>query len=114
MSTTKQRLARRFNLKIPLRFRPLSNPATSEQQGESLNLSQNGVYFATDFPLKVGMPVELFLNMPRELTGLPAAEVRCIAQVVHIQHGGFLDNKLGVGVHIERYEQVSTAERPTS
>lgn len=111
MSTIKQRLARRFNLRIPLRFRPLSNPATPEQEGESLNLSRSGVYFATDFPLKVGMPVELFLKMPRELTGLAATEVRCIAQVVHIQHRAFLDNKLGVGVHIERYEPVPTAER---
>ena len=111
MSTIKQRLARRFNLKLPLRFRPLSNPATPEQQGESLNLSQSGVYFATDFPLKVGMPVELFLNMPRELTGLSATEVRCVGQVIHIQGGKPLDTKFGVGVHIERYEPISTSGR---
>ena len=111
MVTAERRVAPRVNLKIPLRFRSILNPTTPEQKAESLNLSQRGAYFVTDFPLNVGMPVELFLKMPRELTGQEATEVRCAARVVHVQPNIFVGNKSGVGVHIESYEAVSTGER---
>lgn len=107
---TKDRVGARFNLKIPLRFRPILNPQPPVQRAESVNLSQHGVYFATDFPLNVGTPLELFLAMPRELTGREETEVHCIARVVHIQRNAFLGSRSGVGVHIERYESVSTPE----
>lgn len=108
--SNKDRVAARFNLRIPLRFRPIANPQPPVQKAESVNLSQHGVYFATDFPLNVGTPLELFLRMPRELTGLEETEVHCIARVIHVQPNAFLGNRSGVGVHIERYEAVSTPE----
>ncbi len=114
MATTERRLAPRVNLKIPLRFRPILSPTIPEQKAESVNISQRGAYFVTDFPLKVGTPVELFLRMPRELTGQDATEVRCAARVVHVQPNIFVGSKSGVGVHIERYEAVSAGERWTS
>ena len=109
--TQERRLAHRVTLRIPLRFRPLPNPTTMEQKAESVNISEKGVYFATDFPLKVGTSLELFLNMPQEITGKSPTAVRCTARVVHVQPKIFAGNKSGVGVHIEQYEAVSTAER---
>ncbi len=108
--SNKERVGARFNLRIPLRFRPLANSLAPMQKAESVNLSQHGVYFATDFPLNVGTPVELFLRMPRELTGLEETEVHCIARVIHVRPNAFLGNKSGVGLHIERYEAVSTTQ----
>ncbi len=111
MTTTERRVATRVNLRIPLRFRPISTPPTPEQRAESVNLSPHGVYFSTDFPLKVGAPVELFLKMPRELTGNAPTELRCTARVIHIQPDNLVTGKSGVGVHIESSEALKTPER---
>ncbi len=111
MTTTERRHAARVNLRIPLRFRPISTPPTPEHRAESVNLSPHGVYFSTDFPLTVGAPVELFLKMPRELTGNAPAELRCTARVIHIQPDNLVTGKSGVGVHIERSEALKNAER---
>ena len=111
MNSNERRVAPRMNLRIPLRFRPITIPTLPEQRAETLNVSQNGVFFATDYPLTVGTPVELLLKMPRELTGKDSTEVRCKARVVHVQPDGFANNKAGVGAHIERYEAVSTGDR---
>ncbi len=63
MNRSERRVASRINLRIPLRFRPIANPNLPEQSAETLNLSQNGVFFATDYPLTVGTPAELLLKM---------------------------------------------------
>jgi hypothetical protein len=110
MNKTERRTAARLNLTIPLRFRPITNPVTPEQSAETVNLSQRGVCFSTVFPLSVGTPLELFLKMPRELTGKAATEVRCTARVVHIQPDVSVDGKTGVGVQIERYEALKSGE----
>ena len=114
MGITERRLDSRVNLRIPLRFRPINNVNAPMQVAESVNLSPRGAYFATDFPLQVGAPVEIFMKMPRELTGQPSADVRCTALVVHIERDAFVGGKAGVGVHIERYEALAGAERWTS
>jgi len=114
MAIDERRLNTRLNLRIPLRFRPISADKTPEQRAESVNISPSGLYFATEFPLKVGMPVEVFLRMPQELTGQAPGDVRCTGRVVHVQPDTFLGGKTGVGVHIERFERMAGAERWTS
>ncbi|PYU31993.1 MAG: hypothetical protein DMG28_13260 [Acidobacteria bacterium] len=114
MPLDERRLNTRLNLKVALRFRPLLNPTTPEQRAETVNLSPRGAYFATDYPLKVGTPVEMFLKMPRELTGQAPTDLRCTARVVHIEPNSFQGGKAGVGVHIERYETVATTDRETN
>lgn len=111
MNITERRTATRLLLRIPLRFRPITNPTSPEQRAETLNISQRGVFFATAFPLKTGTPIEILLKMPTELTGRTPAEVRCTARVVHVEPGAFGDGKGGVGVEIERYEVPTARER---
>lgn len=111
MTLDERRSNTRLNLKVPLRFRPLLNPMAQEQRAETVNLSPRGAYFATDYPLKIGTPVEMFLKMPQELTGQPPTDLRCTARVVHVEPDMFLGGKAGVGVHIERYETVATTDR---
>jgi len=110
MNRTERRTATRLNLTIPLRFRPITNPATPEQSAETMNLSPRGVCFSTAFPLSVGTPLELLLKMPRELSGKVPSEVRCTARVVHIQPDVSVGGKAGVGVQIERYEALRSGE----
>jgi len=104
MNSRERRIDTRVNIRVPLRFRALNNPASLELTAESENISHRGVYFSTNYPFKIGTPVELHLKMPAELVGQTATEVRCIARVVHVQPDSFLGSKAGVGLRIERYE----------
>jgi hypothetical protein len=114
MNTKERRLDTRVNVRVPLRFRTLNNPNSVEQNAESENISQRGVYFETAVPLNVGTPVELSLRMPLEVAGKSSSDVKCVARVVHIRPST-LSGRPGVGLHIERYEaKAATAERWTS
>jgi len=86
-----------------MRFRILDNFAGSEQIAESENVSQSGIYFVTDLPLKVGTTLEVSLCMPTELSGQQVSNVRCRARVVHVQPNSFLGQKKGIGLYIEEY-----------
>ena len=103
MSSSERRINTRVNIRVPLRFRALNNSVVSEQTAESENISRQGIYFLTNCPLKVGTTVEVFLRMPKELTGQMASEIRCTARVVHVQPDSFLSRKKGIGLYIEQY-----------
>src|SRR5271170_5992494 len=45
MSSRERRVDTRVNIRVPLRFRSLTNPGATEQLAESENISQRGVYF---------------------------------------------------------------------
>ncbi len=115
MSSSERRIDPRVNIRVPLRFRVLNNPGATEQNAESENISQRGIYFTTAIPLKVGTPLEVSLRMPQELAGKSSSDVRCVARVVHVRTSSMLGGKAGVGLHIERYEaKASATERWTS
>ncbi len=105
MSGSERRVNTRVPLQVPIRFRPVTTPASAEQSGETVNVSQRGMYMATSFPLQVGAQVELELSMPEELAGAVANLIRCTASVVHVQPDKFFGGKAGVGLRIERYER---------
>lgn len=109
MSSSERRIDTRVNIRVPLRFRTLNNPESTEQTAESENISQRGIYFETAVPLKVGTPIEVSLRMPRELAGKTSSDVRCVARVVHIRPSSILGGRAGVGLHIERYEAKASA-----
>jgi hypothetical protein len=109
MSSSERRIDTRVNICVPLRFRVLNNPGSTEQTAESENISQRGMYFMTNVPLKVGTPVEVSLRMPQELAGKLANDVKCMARVVHVKPSSFAGGKLGIGLHIERYEAKASA-----
>jgi hypothetical protein len=115
MSSNERRIDTRVNVRVPLRFRVLGSLDSVEQNAESENISQRGMYFTTSFPLKVGMPLEVSLRMPQELAGKSSSDVKCLARVVHVHANSLLGGKAGVGLHIERYEaRASARERWTS
>lgn len=114
MDMSNRRLATRVNLRIPVSFRCLSTPALPRQVGESVNLSERGVYFETEVAPAVGTPVELILRMPRELTGREATELCCVARVIHVRPDPLSNGKVGVGVYIERYESMVPVEKRAS
>jgi hypothetical protein len=105
-----RRVSRRFSFKTPLRVRIWKSTAP-EQRTESLNLSQNGVFFATDLPMSEGETVEILLKMPEEISEQPTTEWRCTGHVVRVEQVDSKRGKLGVGVQFDCYE-VFRAEIP--
>ena len=93
MSSSERRIDPRVNIRVPLRFRVLNNPGATEQNAESENISQRGIYFTTAIPLKVGTPLEVSLRMPQELAGKSSSDVRCVARVVHVRANSMLGGK---------------------
>ena len=69
MRDSDRRTARRLIKKVPLRFRPVESLAVPEQTAETMNISNGGLFFATDLKLAEGLLVELHLTMPREILG---------------------------------------------
>ena len=109
MSSSERRIDTRVNIRVPLRFRALNNPGSTEQTAESENISQRGIFFSTIVPLKVGTPVEVSLRMPQELAGKVASDVKCVARVVHVRPSSAPGGVSGIGLHIERYEAKASA-----
>jgi Tfp pilus assembly protein PilZ len=109
MSSSERRIDTRVNIRVPLRFRALNNPGSTEQTAESENISQRGMYFMTTVPLNIGTPVEVSLRMPQELAGKVASDVKCMGRVVHVKPSAAAGGKSGIGLHIERYEAKASA-----
>ena len=112
ITSLNRRLSRRLPLKTPLRVRIWKSSAP-EESAESLNLSQNGVYFATNTAIREGETVEILLNMPKEITDEPSTEWRCTGHVVRVEAVDSAQGKLGVGVQFDCYE-VSRVELPVA
>src|SRR6202048_4296553 len=100
---TDRRLAGRYKMKTPLRVR-LWKSATPECTAESVNLSQRGIYFATNSVLRKGETVEVLFDMPEEIVGEPTSEWRCTGHVVRVEEINTAGGKQGVGVQFDCYE----------
>ncbi|HLZ91834.1 MAG TPA: PilZ domain-containing protein [Candidatus Acidoferrum sp.] len=98
-----RRLAGRYSVKTPLRVR-IWKSAIPEVAAESVNVSQHGIYFATDSRLNEGEAVEVFFSMPSEIIGEPSSEWRCTGHVVRVEAMEATGGKLGVGVQFDCYE----------
>ena len=105
-----RRLSRRHSLRAPLRVR-LRKSDVAERRAESENLSQRGIFFATDLPLSKGAALDLLVEMPEEVTGVPPAQWLCTGHVVRVVPLDSPQGKTGVGVQFDFYE-VSRPERP--
>jgi len=72
--------ARRFNLHLPLRYRPLGEK--SWRPGTTENISRSGLLFQAQELLHPNAQLEISLVLPAEIAGLPATEVICRGEVV--------------------------------
>ena len=81
-----------------------------EQHARSKNLSQRGVFFTTDLPLSKGSSLDLLVEMPEQVTGVPPTQWLCTGHVVRVVPTE-QESKRGVGVQFDFYE-VSRPERP--
>jgi hypothetical protein len=94
----------RHNLRTPLRFRSTGVAADkTEHFTEALNISRGGFYFASSAPLQVGMPIEVTLRIPQEVTGSQTEEMHCTARVVHVKNEAYADGRIGFGAEIVKF-----------
>jgi hypothetical protein len=104
VSPSERRQLERFRLRVPLRFRTLGLASDrSEHFAETANISRGGFFFVTSAPLQVGMPIEVTLNMPSEITGGKPDVTRCRARLVHAKPDAYSDGRMGFGAEIESY-----------
>ena len=106
MSTKERRLVPRKDLSVPLRFRIQRTDEVKMQTGETMNVSEHGVFFTARQPVQVGEALEMLFVIPRELTGRNPEEVRCSGRVVHVHPGIGRNGHTGIGVQIESFEPV--------
>ena len=83
-----------------------SRPARvlDKQEGETVNLSERGIYFKTAHKVRIGQALELYFTLPRELTGRSPEPVRCSARVVHVEQHTDERGWTGVGASVEQFE----------
>ena len=98
-----RRLSRRYSLKTALRVRVRRSDG-GEQGAESENLSQRGVFFATDLPLSKGAALDLLVEMPEEVTGVAPAQWLCTGHVVRVVPWNSPRGANGVGVQFDFYK----------
>jgi len=105
MPGSERRVAPRFIMKVPLRFRPVKAAAhIPEQPADSMNISTRGVYFATDLPVREGSPVQVLLRMPKEVIGGLVTEWLFTGRVAHVEPMPFANGKTGIGIQFLYYE----------
>jgi hypothetical protein len=124
MGSKERRIAPRKECTVPLRFRVTKSADHLAREvggrvsartlsvtieGESVNLSERGIYFRSRHRVKVGEPLEMYFTIPRELTGRSAEQVRCSARVVHVEQQADGRGLVGVGAAVERFEPMSVA-----
>ena len=108
-SISNRRLASRFNLKIPLVFCPMNTPLERGHEAESINICERGVYFKTEHPVFVGLPVRVLLRMPSVCGGKPATPVVFTGRVSHVAAKRRGRPKLGVGIEFfysEKFDRI--------
>ena len=104
IASSERRVARRYYFKAPLRVRRFKI-SKDEFSAESENLSEHGIFFATESSFPIGTPVEIFLRMPEEVTGEPATDWLCTGHVVRIVPSPHsFPGRVGVGVKFDCYE----------
>jgi len=72
--------AQRFNLQLPLKYRPIGE--NDWRAGTTENISRSGLLFRAEELLPANVQLEINLVLPIEIAGLSAAEVVCRGEVV--------------------------------
>ena len=105
-----RRLSLRHDFRTDLRLR-VRNSNVGELRVESRNLSQRGVFFASDLELTKGAALDLLVEMPEQITGVPTTQWLCTGHVVRVVPVNSPQGDRGVGVQFDFYE-VSRPEQP--
>jgi hypothetical protein len=128
MSAQERRISPRKECAIPVRFRIVKNGAGASDssirltesargamtqahfgtmEGETVNLSERGLYFVSSQEVTVGQELEMYLTLPSELTGRGSEKVRCTARIVHTESVG-RRGMTGAGAVVDLFEPLTS------
>ena len=103
--------AQRFNLHLPLRYRPVGEQ--SWRKGTTENISRSGMLFHAEEDLQPNMQLEINLVLPVEIAGLAATEVVCRGEVVRsVETGASVNPALAAKIlqyHFQHGSRMSQA-----
>jgi len=114
MSSEERRLEARKPISLHVRFRVRNSASLHMYRGQTVNMSDHGIYFRTPRPLTVGDALEVVLTLPSEVTGRPAEEVRCHARVVRVDWINQADACAAAGIEIQKCEKASAGAQWTN
>jgi c-di-GMP-binding flagellar brake protein YcgR len=102
---TERRIARRYDLSLPVIIRVPAERAADSQQDKTRDISTRGLYFVVNEDLEAGSELDITLTLPAEITQGSEVFVRAMGKVVRVERrmeDG--DQRLGVAAVIERYD----------
>ncbi len=116
MNSNNRRAEMRIDVRMPIRFRPITNPPSAEQSAESVNISEHGLLFFTNCPLRVGEEVRHSLAGGLGVAVFPEGTSTAGATVLPF-HPGLLEPAAEVGAACQpvalRYETPSGSAEPS-
>jgi hypothetical protein len=103
-----RRASRRFLIRLQLVVRWADENVIGEATTESREVSSRGLYFHLPKSLKSGLPVEIVVTLPHELTHAGPICVRCLGRVLRStkQDSG----QVGIAAAMEAYEFLRNTE----
>ena len=103
---TERRLARRYDLALPVIVQLPVNKEASPHNGQTRDISTRGVYFTLHKELQPGTELDFTLTLPAEITQGTEVFVRAHGRVVRVdrKNGEAADANVGVAAVIERYD----------
>jgi c-di-GMP-binding flagellar brake protein YcgR len=104
---TERRLARRYDLTLPVSIRVSAEKLVVRQEGKTRDISTKGLYFVVERDLEAGSALDLTLTLPGEITHGSDVLVRVQGKVVRVERrleDG--EQRMGIAAVIERYDIV--------
>jgi hypothetical protein len=102
---TERRMARRYDLSLPVSVRSVINREPGSHSGQTRDISTRGVYFTMHKDLAPGTEVDFTLTLPAEITRGTEVFVRAHGRVVRVDKSQEQnDHGVGVAAVIERYD----------
>src|SRR5207245_10268666 len=82
---TERRIARRYDLSLPVIIRVPAERIADAQIGKTRDVSTRGVYFVLDQDLEPGSELDITLTLPAEITHGSEVFVRALGKVVRVE-----------------------------
>ncbi len=102
---TERRIARRYDLSLPVIIRVPTERIADSQRGKTRDVSTRGVYFVLDQDLEAGSELDITLTLPAEITHGSDVFVRALGRIVRVEKRLEDGNtRMGVAAVIERYD----------
>jgi len=102
---TERRVARRYDLTLPISIRFGVERISARQEGTTRDISTRGLFFVINRDVEAGSDLDLTLTLPAEIVNGTDVLVRAQGKVVRVERrieDG--EPRMGVAAVIERYD----------